>query len=71
MNFDKFFNIFGLMVTGGVAVAIVTNKNSSGTISAVMNGFARNFAIACSRCRMAVRQATRRGHDDGDRPAPA
>jgi hypothetical protein len=43
---DKIGDFFTLLVTGAVAVHIITNKNSSGTISSVFDGVAKDISAS-------------------------
>jgi hypothetical protein len=43
---DKIGDFFTLLVVGAVAVHIVTNRNSAGTISAIYNGTAQDIKAA-------------------------
>lgn len=43
---DKIGDFFTLLVVGAIAVHIVTNKNSAGTIKAVYDGTAKDIQAA-------------------------
>lgn len=43
---DKIGDFFTLLVVGAVAVHIVTNKNSSGTLNSVFHGVAEDITAS-------------------------
>lgn len=44
--FDKIGDAFTLLIVGAVAVHIVTNKNSSGTLNSVFHGVAEDITAS-------------------------
>lgn len=46
---DKWADIFGMMIIGGVLVRVATNKNSQATIGTVFHGFAEDTSAALGK----------------------
>lgn len=43
---ERIANIFGLIIVGGVAIRIVTNKNSATTIGTAFHGLAEDITAS-------------------------
>lgn len=43
---DKFVSIFTTIIIGGVAIRILTNANSRGTVAALFHGIAENITAS-------------------------
>lgn len=43
---DQFGRIFSLIIMGGVAIRIVTNKNTAATLGAAFNGIGADISAA-------------------------